>query len=271
MKSQTAFSKKELVVILVSVFFVLMNIGAINSAGRRRAKDIVCLSNLRHWGTIFEMFTNDNDGYLNEGLYTNESETWTTARPLHYTGPWMNALQPYYKTNRRLLTCPEATKISSSPGKFAAWSIEILTISGVAQNFVGSYGINSWTNNATMNIVHGQEQLYWKSVRGVEGRNTIPILLDSSRHNGWPNDADQPPSHDGDTGLGANDMNRFCINRHNGAVNCLFMDFSARKVGLKELWTLKWHRNFNTAGHWTKAGGVQPQHWPEWMREFKDY
>jgi prepilin-type N-terminal cleavage/methylation domain-containing protein len=54
-------------------------------------------------------------------------------------------------------------------------------------------------------------------------------------------------------------------------VNCVFMDFSVRKIGLKQLWTLKWHRQFETAGPWTKAGGVQPEDWPEWMKRFKDY
>jgi hypothetical protein len=50
------------------------------------------------------------------------------------------------------------------------------------------------------------------------------------------------------------------------------MDCSTvRKVGLKELWTLKWHRTFDTANAWTGAGGVQPGDWPEWMRSFKDY
>jgi hypothetical protein len=49
------------------------------------------------------------------------------------------------------------------------------------------------------------------------------------------------------------------------------MDWSVRKVGLKELWTLKWHRNFDTSGPWTKAGGVKPDDWPKWMRNFRDY
>ena len=49
------------------------------------------------------------------------------------------------------------------------------------------------------------------------------------------------------------------------------MDFSARKVGLKELWTLKGNRNFDTCGPWTTCGGVQPSDWPEWMQDFKDY
>jgi prepilin-type processing-associated H-X9-DG protein len=63
----------------------------------------------------------------------------------------------------------------------------------------------------------------------------------------------------------------FCMNRHDGGINSLFMDWSVRKVGLKELWTLKWHAEYNTAGPWTKRGGASPEDWPEWMRGFTDY
>jgi hypothetical protein len=49
------------------------------------------------------------------------------------------------------------------------------------------------------------------------------------------------------------------------------MDWSVRKVELKETWTLKWHREFDTANKWTSAGGVKPEDWPYWMRKFKDY
>ena len=66
-------------------------------------------------------------------------------------------------------------------------------------------------------------------------------------------------------------MGNYCVNRHSGHVNGLFLDWSVRKVGLKELWTLKWYAEFNTAGEWTKAGGVKPEDWPKWMRRFKDY
>ena len=61
-------------------------------------------------------------------------------------------------------------------------------------------------------------------------------------------------------------MRRFCMNRHSGFLNCLFLDFSVRKVGLKELWSLRWHRE------WTEdlaATGLPA--WPEWMQRFKDY
>jgi hypothetical protein len=49
------------------------------------------------------------------------------------------------------------------------------------------------------------------------------------------------------------------------------VDFAVSKVGLKELWTLNWHRQFNIVNGWTKAGGIQPQNWPAWMQGFKDY
>ena len=58
---------------------------------------------------------------------------------------------------------------------------------------------------------------------------------------------------------------------HNsGGINSVFLDGSVAKVPLRALWKLKWHRTFDTAGPWTKAGGVQPEDWPQWMRKFKD-
>ena len=66
-------------------------------------------------------------------------------------------------------------------------------------------------------------------------------------------------------------MRRVCLNRHSEAVNGAFLDWSVRKIGLKELWTLSWYNDFDTAGPWTKAGGAQSENWPEWMSSFKEY
>ncbi len=55
------------------------------------------------------------------------------------------------------------------------------------------------------------------------------------------------------------------------SIIALLMAGHVRKVGLKELWTLKWGPNSDAAGRWTLAGGVKPNDWPEWMRGFKDY
>jgi hypothetical protein len=94
-------------------------------------------------------------------------------------------------------------------------------------------------------------------VLATKSRSDVPVLLDSS----YPFHMHSEKYPD----------SSFCIDRHMAHVNGLFLDWSARRVGLKELWTLKWSLSFNRANKWTKAGGVQPEDWPPWMRSFKDY
>jgi hypothetical protein len=113
----------------------------------------------------------------------------------------------------------------------------------------------------------------------VKGANEIPVFADTMWRGGGPfyqngsptSNRVAPPEFDGQWTNAAGEMKHFCISRHNGTNNHLFMDFSVRPVGLKELWTLKWHREFNRNGYWTRAGGVQPSDWPEWLRPFKEY
>jgi prepilin-type processing-associated H-X9-DG protein len=35
-----------------------------------------------------------------------------------------------------------------------------------------------------------------------------------------------------------------CMKRHSSGINVCFMDSAASKVDAKELWTLKWHKNY---------------------------
>ncbi len=64
--------------------------------------------------------------------------------------------------------------------------------------------------------------------------------------------------------------NHVVMNRHQGGINVLFLDYSVRKVDLKALWGLRWYPAYETANRWTRAGGAQPDDWPPWMRPFKD-
>jgi len=52
------------------------------------------------------------------------------------------------------------------------------------------------------------------------------------------------------------------------------MDLTVRKVGLKELWTLKWHRQFNTKGPWTSVDPISSDRWKmaaPWMAQMREY
>lgn len=280
MKTKLVLNKRDLLMVLCCFTLCLLNIGAIGRTGRRRAKEMVCLSNLHQWGTMFEMFTNEHDGYFNRGWDVGETDLW------------MNALRPYYPDNLNLLLCPEASKAVESVTDsvvFRAWFRDFNFPDEGQFQCVGSYSINSWTNNMTSDRGFRLEEWFWKrpddtstivpGTRISDGKSAskknIPVFADSTWHDCWPRHTDMPAPYPdsywvGDAGV-SGEMNHFCIDRHNGAINMLFMDFSARKVGLKELWTLKWHRGYNTNGSWTKAGGVQPPDWPQWMRNFKEY
>jgi hypothetical protein len=266
MKRKTALNRNDFIIALGCMVFLLMTLGAIGSSGRRRAKEVVCLSNLRKLGVAFQQFTADNNGYFQEG-YLGMPGCWTS-------GWWMYVLKPHFE-NQDLCLCPEATIPGAEVGlfelgaKFHAWSAQGWL--GPPGSIYGSYGINGWVEN---NRCEAESQTIkrrrWRTPN-VAGAAHVPMLLDAAWIDGWPQHQNAPPAVDDQDVRYSNQMGRFCINRHSSFVNSVFLDFSARKVGLKELWTLNWHREYDTCGPWTRCGGIQPADWPEWMRNFQDY
>ena len=257
--------KPDPVVLAFCVLTLISCLGAVGKQGRRRAKEMVCLANLGRWGACFSVYTDDHDGKFNPGWAVGETELW------------MNALRPYYQDQWSLLLCPTATQLagpSTGWGTFTAWSRTVDLPGGGEHLYVSSYGINSWTNCMTQSRGNRPEKWFWGTTRGVQQPERVPVFADATWHDAWPRASDAPAPYPHDFGGGnvgtTSEMNMFSIDRHNGEANFLSMDFSARKVGLKELWTLKWHRQYDTTGPWTTAGGVQPTDWPEWMRSFRD-
>ncbi|UCD48518.1 MAG: hypothetical protein JSW27_13395 [Phycisphaerales bacterium] len=141
------------------------------------------------------------------------------------------------------------------------------------------YGLNAWVMDALPGWAAGYEGphesdgLFWRTTLRARNPGHVPVVLDCVMAKyALPDQSDPPPPHDPETtdSFGSV-MGSFCVPRHGSYVNALFMDWSVRPVGLKELWTLKWHRQYNPCGKWTKTGGVQSEDWPPWMRGFRDY
>jgi len=61
------------------------------------------------------------------------------------------------------------------------------------------------------------------------------------------------------------------MNRHDGYVSGVLMDYSARKIGLKELWVLRWSRHWFRRSDADLTPDYSPPIWPEWMTQFRDY
>ena len=67
MKDKTRFTKKEILVVLGCTVFMLLNIGAIGSGGRGKAKRAVCLTNLKQITLAWNVYADENDGKIVNG------------------------------------------------------------------------------------------------------------------------------------------------------------------------------------------------------------
>jgi hypothetical protein len=97
------------------------------------------------------------------------------------------------------------------------------------------------------------------------------VLLDGNWKDAEPEPYDEPPPSREWIQMNCwephnNEMKRVCQYRHESKVNGVFLDLSGRKIGLKELWVLKWHRE------WPEGTDHLPDWEVEapWMTNFKD-
>jgi prepilin-type N-terminal cleavage/methylation domain-containing protein len=291
MRKRRGFTLIELLVVIAIIALLMSILMPALGRVRKQARTTACLAQLKQWGLLFSLYCQDNDGYFFTGEVNGArgnaiatidgvTKSWGTGSG----GFWRIVMAPYTSNMaRKMWCCPQATKpnptgtIPLNSWAYAAWTTD---------GTVGSYGLNGWilnifasktagnrTNGWGRNDLDSQgRSRHWGSPSSQYG-NQAPVFTGSWWVDSWPLDTDQPPPVENgpaDT-PGTNEMNRVCVDRHNGFLNAAFCDWTVRKIGLKELWTLKWHKTYNTSGRWTRAGGVNPDDWPLWMRGYKDY
>ena len=250
------FTLIELLVVIAIIALLMAILMPSLQRVREQGKTIKCQANLRQWALYFSMYTDDNNGRFHRGWNIGDEPATS----------WMTVLRPYYIQQREVCFCPTATQPNPRGGRYAyeAWT------NYFDEN--GSYGINLYVSDPMPGKEAGKPASYYWRRRDVKGAAEIPLFVDDRWWDTRPHHTDQPPQLEGQhDDWTTNAMKMICLLRHNGFVNGAFVDFSSRRVGLKELWTLKWHQEFDTRGHYTKAGGMQATEWPDWMRSFKDY
>jgi prepilin-type processing-associated H-X9-DG protein len=234
-----AFAKRDVVVVFVCAVFLLVNLGAVGSRGRRRAKEAVCISNLKRWGVVWFTFANDNGGFF---MDRGGSVSWLETMLENYG----SSLRP------NIWLCPEARRPYHEGGRnpHMAWDDS-------NYNIRGSYGINLWVAKG-----HTEGGMRSWSSPWATGAQDGPLMIDSQWKDMQPFPGDVPLQHETDIWTpNAQEMQRACVNRHNG-VNAVFLDGSVKKVGLKHLWRLKWNRDW--------PDDYPLPDWPQWMQNFKD-
>ena len=256
MHRKKGFTLIELLVVIAIIALLLAIILPSLKKAKEQALTIICRSNLKQWGTFWSLYLNDFENRF--------------PSPFNDQGiqvVWVEPLRPYYKDGGEdMRMCPAAQKTEFvPPGWFSAWQVPNLV--NPDEDFKSSYGINNYLYDYPGTLWGRPEEWHWKRA-DVKGTSRIPLFLDCFRWGGHPRDIDYPfynlpqiLDEFMESCITADEMRRFCLNRHNRSINVTFLDMSVEKAGLKQLWELKWHKEFDTRGFTI----VNRAEWPDWM------
>jgi prepilin-type N-terminal cleavage/methylation domain-containing protein/prepilin-type processing-associated H-X9-DG protein len=257
MNKSRGFTLIELLVVISIIALLMAILMPTLSRAKELAAEVACIANLKQWGTAHSMFISEHNSRLPEQGFITDRSYWE---------------------NEELLLCPLATKTYEEGGRnpIAAWEMPSTEagVSKVSGGSKGSLGVNNWAGTHGGGTLQGYGDALWITA-DHKGSEMIPLMFDCFYIYVSPLYTDKPPAYDGEIppiihfgGWGHNPdaMKGASIDRHNGSINMLFLDYSIRKVGLKELWYLRWHKR------WEESMREQsPPVWPRWMRNFKDY
>lgn len=263
-----AFTLIELLVV-IAIIAILMGVlmPALNKV-RQQARGAGCHSNMRQWSLIFAMYVDDNDGRFYSGLVKDvtagvgNGEWWReTMRPLSKKKEmWLCPTAPKNRSGSNLDASQPATH------QFEAWRVP-----ASQGGDEGSYTPNGWMCNPPQKTGNlwgrGPVTKNWRRMPPGSVAYNVPVFSEGWWVDAWPEETDQPAPYEDKqppnvTGANQNEMQRVCVNRHGGSQYVLFADWSARKVPLKGLWRLKWHKEFNLKR-------PLPE-WPDWLAKYPD-
>jgi len=238
----SGFSLVELLVVIGIIVLLIAILLPVVNRIRAISRSTKCLANLQQWGHSYEMYLNANN---NKPI--SEVDGAGHLR-------WWEVLSPYNDNVRTSLLCPDAYEPRAGApvpdgdkawiswgSAFAAWRAASKWSSGrvFGNDYFGSYCINAWTFH---HRPRNMQQLYIRFPARQAAR--IPLLGDSMAVWAVPTTGDPVPTNlidperDARGGIGG-----YCIDRHQMAVNVVFLDGHGEHVPLAGLWQLKWTEN----------------------------
>ncbi len=253
-----------LVVIAIIAILAGMLLPALAKA-KAKAHAASCISNLHQWGIEWTIYTADNRERFPSGIVDGG---W--AR-----GAWFNALQRQVGQRKELLTCPVATRprplVNGGKGFEAFGGTQYSYEMGLAEfsnEERASYGANLWMYDAQDDIQGRLKEWHWGSIGAASAASQVPLMGDSSWRGGGPHYAsriaysppDKPGDYSNNESYASYEMQHFALPRHGKRTQFAFFDGSAHSVAIRELWSLKWHRDWDTESY---KNLVQ---FPAWLR-----
>jgi prepilin-type N-terminal cleavage/methylation domain-containing protein len=261
MRKSRGFTLIELLVVIAIIALLMSILVPALDKAKDAAKLAICKNNLHQWSLIWKMFTDDNEGFFGDRKAANE---------------WVDVIVDNYSASldESMWLCPSATKLWEEGGvnPNMAW------FDNDSGN-KGSYVRNLWTSKGSSNPDDDDPDplWYWASP-SMRGALTAPMLLCGQWKDMEPYPVDDPPLFESSIWLAnQQEMQRACIKRHAPYhVFALMLDWSLRKVTIKEIWTLRWHREWPvpaTEAHPFPVMGDAENpfpDWPVWMSDVPD-
>ena len=261
-----AFTLIELLVVIAIIALLLSVLLPSLRKAKEAAQAVVCTSNLRQWNMIVGFFLDDNEG-------TFPDADWNDDNNVDPHGQWwIQPFKQYMDEDIDILLCAKA---ALHPGDFPGdiyspkkhnecWGSRDQSPAPTAGEWTwASYSPNGWimkTDEGTWGASLGHNA-FWGKLERVTAPYQVPLFLDSTWVDVWPEDTDEPRDDEWGNG-GRGYMPQVTITRHGKKTNVVFMDCSSRRRDIKDLWSLKWHKEFNTNNPYTTPDAP----WPDWMR-----
>jgi prepilin-type N-terminal cleavage/methylation domain-containing protein len=252
MSKKRGFTLIELLVVIAIIALLMSILMPALAKVRKQALLIACQARLKQWGAVYSMYTSDNNGMFHARTGVGSIAVYLQLWPYVYKNLYQD---------RKMRYCPAAESDSRIGGPNGRWILDIgaydpcdpqLWVKGENAPCFGSYGENRFV--VDQGGGDASASTFWRKP-DQKGANKIPVFMDSLYLAMYGFEDSIPPAWDGDWTVGNTQANA-CIGRHCAHyVNVLFMDWSVRKVGLKELWVLPWYNGYDVAeSMWTIAG-----------------
>jgi prepilin-type N-terminal cleavage/methylation domain-containing protein/prepilin-type processing-associated H-X9-DG protein len=250
-----------LVVVAIIALLIAILLPSLGKA-KKQANTVKCLANVRGMTQAVTVYVADYQHMFPYG---------GSANP---TAFWPNMLRPYGQVDK-LRICPQVTTIQPAPS-LATTSWTSATVGNdplTGQPYESSYAMNGYieapgSDTPTSDAAGGGTGYYnWviqsEPAIGIASgpaliwnapymrfTSQIPSFADCAWVDAWPHPSDVAPASSinpaANSEANSAHMDRFCLNRHNMAVNVSFVDSHAETVKLQNLWTLHWNAQWGT-------------------------